>query len=338
MPSSFVSRAGFASVIVAQAAHAYTQANIATPFMYKNIDPIVFPGSFDQSHLHSFFGSDAVTANTNSSAELQGGCSNADNPNDLSVYWVPTALYTTDSGSTWTPVPVMRFSAYYNLGESPAEVAIPQNVKMLAGAANATTAADMPPNAGIEWFCEGDDGIAADANGFPSSTCSTHLQTLLYFPECVNTDSLETAYKSTDYGTTNRCPEGMSSMPQLRFSIRYDLRSVLADGWSGTAPLRLSCGNAFCSHGDFINGWTPTGAQNMVATTSEKEHFLAVNGDRGNAGDLSTCTQTDADPTHGTSDFAESVALMSSSSSSKRSVPAVGWTSRNRLARSLARA
>ncbi|KAI1338040.1 hypothetical protein F5Y15DRAFT_417474 [Xylariaceae sp. FL0016] len=333
MPSStFNLRAtvGSAIALSAQLARAYTQVNLASPFMYKNVDPIVFPGSYDQSHLHSFFGSDAVTASTSTSAELQEGCTNADNPNDLSIYWVPTLLYTTDSGSTWLPVPVMRFSAYYNLGETAAEVAIPQDLQMVAGDASATDASGMPADAGIEWFCEGDDGIAADANGFPSSTCSTHLQTLLYFPQCVNEDSLETAYKSRDYGTDNWCPEGMSSMSQLRFSIRYDLRDVLPDGWSGEAPLQLACGNSFCSHGDFINGWTTTAATNMIATTEEKYEFSAVNGDLGNAGDESTCTQADAEPDLGTSDFATSVALMG-----KRSVPAAGWSSRSRLARNV---
>lgn len=104
-------------------------------------------------------------------------------------------------------------------------------------------------NARHQWFCEGDSGISLDANGFPSSTCSTHLQTLLYFPQCVNTATLETAYKSKTYGTTNYCPKGYNSMSQLRFSIRYDLRKALPKGWTGTAPLKLACGNAFCSHG-----------------------------------------------------------------------------------------
>lgn len=54
--------------------------------MNKNIDSIVFPGQYNKSHMHSFFGSDAVTINTTTSAELQQGCSSTGNPNDLSVY------------------------------------------------------------------------------------------------------------------------------------------------------------------------------------------------------------------------------------------------------------
>ncbi|KAI3397480.1 hypothetical protein diail_10692 [Diaporthe ilicicola] len=328
MPS-FLLRAALAGSIVSPAVYAYTQANVASPFMYKNIDPIVFPGEYGKSHMHSFFGSDAVTASTTTSAELQKGCTTTDNPNDFSVYWVPSLVYTTDNGATYDYVPVMRFSAYYNLGETEAEIPIPQDLKMVAGSAAATTADASPADAQVGWFCEGDDGISADENGFPSSTCSTHLQTLLYFPQCVNEDTLETAYKSRSYGTYNWCPEGSKSMPQLRFSIRYDLRKALPDGWSGTAPIKLASGNAWSSHGDFIMGWTTDAAQNMVNATAPdyKHHYYAVDGALGTAGTEPTCNATDADPNNGTSDYAESVKEMS-----KRSAP-MGWTSRSRMAR-----
>ncbi|KAJ8116163.1 hypothetical protein OPT61_g2351 [Boeremia exigua] len=315
--------------LLAQLASAYTQVNVASPFMYKNIDPIVFPGSYSKSHLHSFFGSDAVTADTTTSAELQAGCTNAQNPNDLSVYWTPTPLYTTD-GSTYEPIPVSRFSAYYNLGETPAEVAIPQNLKMVAGDATATSESAMPVDAKSEWFCEGDDASAKDANGFPTKTCSTHLQQLLYFPQCVNEETLETGYKSREHGTANWCPSGMKSMPQLRFSIRYDLRKVLPNGWSGDFPGKLACGPAWCSHGDFINGWTEDAATNMIATTSDKRQFAAVDGKLGKNGELPSCKPADAVPDQGTSDYAESVSMMG-----KREIPALGWVSRTRFAKYL---
>lgn len=307
---------------LAHAATAYTQVNLMSPFMTKNIDPIVFPGSYSESHLHSIFGSDAITASTNTSAELQAGCTNADNPNDLSAYWVPTPLFTTDGGKTYQPMGMFRFSAYYNLGETPAEVPIPQNLKMVAGKAEAKTTAEMDPNAQSSWGCESQD-VKPDANGFPSSTCNTHLQQLLFFPNCVNTETLETAYKDRRGGA---CPAGMKSMPQLRFSIRWDARKNLPNGWTGTAPIKLACGNAFCSHGDFINGWTEEAAQNMVATTKEKQHFALVTGDKGTA--PMKCTPKDKEPEKGTSEFAESVKLMG-----KRSVDAWGWVSRGRMQR-----
>jgi len=55
------------------------------PFMRKNIDPIVSPGKYI-SHMHSFYGSDALTKDLPTSEDLQKGCPSGENPNDLSVY------------------------------------------------------------------------------------------------------------------------------------------------------------------------------------------------------------------------------------------------------------
>lgn len=317
-------------ILFAGLASAYTQVNVASPFMQKNIDPIVFPGQHGKSHLHSFYGSDAVTAATNTSADLQTGCTNAENPNDLSVYWVPTVLYTADAGKTYKPVPVSRFSAYYNLGETPAEIAIPQNLKMVAGDASATTQAGMIAGAQSEWFCENGPASESDKNGFPSKTCAAHLQQLLYFPQCVDPTTLKTAYKDKRGGA---CPAGMKSMPQLRFSIRYDLRKALPKGWNGEAPVKLACGPAWCSHGDFINGWTEDAAVNMIATTKEKQKFSGVDGKLGKFNKGATCKGKDREPNKGTSDYAESVKAMV-----KREISSWGWESRSRLATFVSRA
>lgn len=107
----------------------------------------------------------------------------------------------------------------------------------------------------------------------------------------------------------------MKRIPQLRFSIRYDLRTNLPDGWSGTAPLKLASGSSYSSHGDFINGWLPEAAENMLEATS-KTAFGGVNGPDGNydAGSVCKTTPEDADPEHGTSDYEQSVAAMAASS------------------------
>lgn len=139
-------------------------------------------------------------------------------------------------------MPISRFSAYY-VDIDKAEIAIPQDYKVIVGNSAATSQTDVNDLAGIEWFCEGDAGETKDAAAFPSKTCSTHLQTLLLFHDCVNPMTLESAYSGTqNWNTTfkpdNRCPEGMKRMPRLRFSIRYDLRKAIPDGWSGEAPLK----------------------------------------------------------------------------------------------------
>ncbi|TEA12219.1 hypothetical protein C8034_v006255 [Colletotrichum sidae] len=295
-------------------ANAYT-ITVAEPFMRRNIDPVVIPGQY-KSHMHTFFGSDAVTANTKTSKELQAGCSTAENPNDYSSYWVPTLYVRDDKGLT--PVPFSRFSAYYVAIES-AEVAIPQDYKTVAGNSKAASQADVEELAGIKWFCEGDEdgGDKRDAAAWPTKTCSSHLQTLLLFHDCVNEQTLESAYSGTQnwkdgFKPANRCPEGMKRMPQLRFSIRYDLRDVLPGGWTGTPPFELACGTSYCTHGDFINGWLPEAATNMLKANDKRE-FAGVDGPNGKANAGSKCGASnakDAEPNQGTSDYEESVKMM----------------------------
>ena len=63
---------------------AYTVIN-HKPFMNKNVDALVVPGTYT-SHMHTFFGSDVITNVKPTTAELQKGCYSGDNANDLSVY------------------------------------------------------------------------------------------------------------------------------------------------------------------------------------------------------------------------------------------------------------
>ncbi|KAL2885809.1 hypothetical protein HOO65_070271 [Ceratocystis lukuohia] len=298
-------------------ASAYT-ITTADLFMYKNMDPIVIPGKY-QSHLHSFFGSDSVTPNTKTSAELQAGCSSAQNPNDYSSYWFPTLVLKNDDG-TVTPVTINRFSAYY-VSINNAEIAIPQDFRNVVGNASATTQAGVPELAGHSWFCEGEPvDESKDPAAFPTSTCSTHLQTLLLFHDCVNPDTLESDYSGTQHWTSfgvpaNRCPAGMKRIPQLRFSIRFDLRKLLPNGWKGAPPLELACGPSYCFHGDFINGWLPEAAENMLKATSKTE-FAGVDGPDGKSDAGSVCgakNARDRSPNEGTSDFLEAAKIAQSS-------------------------
>jgi hypothetical protein len=87
---------------------------------------------------------------------------------------------------------------------------------------------------------------------------------------------------------------------------------MLPNGWSGIPPLELSCGPSYCSHGDFINGWLPEAAENMLLARSKTE-FAGVDGPDGvyNAG--SKCgagNARDADQENGTSNYVESIAAI----------------------------
>jgi hypothetical protein len=99
-------------------------------------------------------------------------------------------------GLTYTPVPVNRFSVYY-IGIESAEISIPQNFKAVVGKSSATSQADFDDLTGIWWFCEGDAGETKDEAVFRTTTCSTHLQTLLLLHHCVNKGTLRSAYSGT---------------------------------------------------------------------------------------------------------------------------------------------
>lgn len=207
----------------------------------------------------------------------------------------------------------MRFSAYYEQ-IADAEIAIPDDLKIISGNATGKTQADVDASGSkAQWFCEGD---AAPANkipaAFPETTCSTHLQHLLYFHDCVNPDNLEEHSYSgrNNLPNVNRCPTGQKRIPQLRFSIRYDLRKTVAAGWSGAPPLSLACGNSFCSHGDFINGWDAEALQNMLLATGKRDFLFIPGSLQTDGGAVATCKATDADPQGGTSDYLKSLAAM----------------------------
>ncbi|KAH1786496.1 hypothetical protein KXX35_004276 [Aspergillus fumigatus] len=264
---------------------AWTELHHA-PFMNKNIDAIVAPGTYT-SHMHTFFGSDAITNVLPTSAELQRGCYSGDNPNDLSVYWVPTLYYV--DGDTFTEVAIFRFSTYYT--NSYSDSAIPQDFAMISGNASAHSQAEADhPYNGLEWFCEGSSERESDIAKLPTSTCDQHLQLNLLFPQCFNPDD-HSEYDFAD--ESNTCPEGMLQMPQLRYRVQYDTKSVAPDGWSGPAPFQLSCsdtpGDGYCFHADFINGWLRTPRRICSSMVVEA---------------------TKMDPDNGTSDYYTSLEMM----------------------------
>ncbi|OLN90009.1 hypothetical protein CCHL11_07224 [Colletotrichum chlorophyti] len=293
-------------------AEAYHQIDAKFTFR-KNIDPIVVPGQY-VSHMHSFFGSDAVTANTTTSAEVQTGCNTNTNPNDLSVYWTPT-LYAV-VGDERIPIEPNSFKAYYNnIGD--ADITFPQDFKVVAGNALATSQADVDPKSTMSWWCEyGPEGGPKDEAAFPTQSCvKGRLQTILRFQDCINPDSHEAVYSSNQYGTSNWCPKGMKRIPQLRFSVRYDTSKALPNGWTGKAPLELASGSSYSFHGDFINGWLPEAAENLLAATDKRE-WQPVSGPLSRT---ASCSPTDPDPENGTDDWAKSVAFINSGSSASGS-------------------
>ncbi|KAL0929745.1 uncharacterized protein CTRU02_215388 [Colletotrichum truncatum] len=306
------------AVASVSAVHAWTELH-HDPFMNKNIDPIVVPGTYS-SHMHTFFGSDAVTNAMPTSADLQKGCYSGENPNDLSAYWTPTLYYV--KGGEFIEIPIFRLSTYYTNAFS--EIAIPQNFAMIAGNASAQTQAEADhPYNNLEWFCEGTDERESEISKFPTSTCSKNLQVSLRFPNCVNPDNL-LQYDFSD--NSEKCPEGMKRFPQLRYAVKYQTSKVVPEGWSGIAPFQLSCGkeigNGHCFHGDFINGWFEDAAETMlVSGGSGYNDGQFIGGALGIAPVAATCTPSDQDPENGTDDFLKSQETLANGSGAVDSSP-----------------
>jgi hypothetical protein len=108
----------------------------------------------------------------------------------------------------------------------------------------------------------------------------------------------------------------MKRIPQLRFSVRYNVRGLIPGGWNGTPPLKLACGEVgegYCFHGDFINGWFDDAQQNLMKATS-RNTWMRVDGARGQGKAGAACTPKDRDPAGGTGDYLTSVEMMKAAS------------------------
>lgn len=278
------------------------------PFMRKNIDPIVLPGRYT-SHMHSFYGSDVVTKDLPTTAQLQKGCPSGENPNDLSVYWAPTLYYV--NGNNYTEIYPATFKTYYEDIDR-AEIPFPPNLRMVAGNASAKSQSDINEKIDmITWWCDAgpEDRNNRPRAAFPRVTCSAHMQAILRFPNCVDLkDVTKYAYTQANGG---KCPTGMKRMPALRFSVRYNTRGAIPQGWKGVPPFRLACGeigDGYCFHGDFINGWYEDAALNMLKAKGQT--WMRIDGAHGNGKQWSSCKPRDADPENGTSDYHKSLEMM----------------------------
>ncbi|KAK0627385.1 hypothetical protein B0T14DRAFT_493489 [Immersiella caudata] len=281
------------------------------PLFRKNIDPIVFPGKYI-SHMHSFYGSDAVNTTLPTTADLQQGCPSGENPNDLSVYWAPTLYYVKDD--KYTEIYPATFKTYYENIDR-AEIPFPRDLYMVAGNATAKSQSDVQENLNmITWWCDGNGPEDRDKRpraALPLSTCSAHLQAILRFPDCVNPNKITEYTYAAAHG--NKCPAGMKRMPSLRFSVRYNTRSAIPGGWKGVPPIRLACGEigvGYCFHGDFINGWYDDANKELLKAKGQT--FMEINGahGRGKGQYPKHCKPQDRDPDNGTNDYHKSLEMM----------------------------
>jgi hypothetical protein len=213
-------------------------------------DPIVFPGKPGASHDHTFVGSRTTSASSTFGSLRSGGtsCARAD---DTAAYWMPTLYQGT------TAVPPAAATIYYRRGTFARVRTFPNNLRMIAGDATATT---PQPFRVVFWNCGGGDG------GSPTSTVPTCADTRgsalrlhVRFPNCWDGRRLDSPdHKShMAYAVLGRCPSSHPvAVPAITVLFRYP--SLGGDGFS------LASGGQLSGHADFLNAWKPGALKKLV--------------------------------------------------------------------------
>ncbi|HYI74727.1 MAG TPA: DUF1996 domain-containing protein [Gaiellaceae bacterium] len=213
-------------------------------------DPIVFPGKPGASHQHTFVGNRTTSAFSDFGS-LRSSPTTCMRKDDTAAYWVPT-LY---QGST--AIFPQGATIYYRRGTLAAVSAFPNNLRVIAGDAAATTAQGMRVTF---WSCGLVSGVGRSES---VPTCpdarGSFLRLHIRFPECWDGRRLDSAdHKShMAYAMRSGCPSTHPvEVPQITQIYRYPSR--------GGAGFSLASGNEFSAHADFVNAWKPGALRKLV--------------------------------------------------------------------------
>jgi hypothetical protein len=213
-------------------------------------DPIVFPGKAGASHDHTFVGNRSTNASS-TYASLRRSPTSCRRAEDTAGYWVPTLL------QNGTPVPPQSATIYYRRGTLAQVTTFANNLRMIAGDANATTPQGMRVTF---WSCGALSGVP------PSSTVPTcpdargsFLRLHVRFPSCWDGANLDSSDHKGHmaYAMGRRCPSTHPvAVPAITQIYRYATRG--GDGFT------LASGGQFSAHADFVNAWKPGALRRLV--------------------------------------------------------------------------
>jgi len=213
-------------------------------------DPIVFPGKPGASHQHTFVGNRTTNA-FSTFGSLRSGATTCMRQDDTAAYWVPTLYQGT------TPIFPQGATIYYRRGTVAEVSPFPNNLRMIAGDAKATSPQGMRVTF---WSCGVESGVDRSAE---VPTCpdqrGSFLRLHIRFPECWDGRNLDSAdHKShMAYATRAGCPSTHPvEVPQLTQIYRYPSRG--GEGFS------LASGGQYSGHADFVNAWKPGTLKKLV--------------------------------------------------------------------------
>lgn len=218
-------------------------------------DPIVLPGQAGASHDHTFVGNRSTSASSTYDS-LRASATTCRRQADTAAYWVPTLFH---GGTAVLPEGA---TIYYRRATLAEVEPFPDNLRMIAGDARATTPQD--PRVTF-WNC----GIAG---GVPRSSTipacpgarGSFLRLHIRFPSCWNGTSLDSADHQSHmaYAMRGACPSTHPvAVPAIELIVRY--RS-LPGQVPGVGTLALASGGQLSAHGDFLNAWRPRALERLV--------------------------------------------------------------------------
>lgn len=213
-------------------------------------DPIVHFGHPGRSHSHEFYGAADTDANSRS-ADLVDGATTCDKPADRAAYWHPTVY---NHGER---VEATTLAAYYRAapGVNPKDVQpFPFGLAMLAGDQTATT---PQPGEATGWTCGSRTTLSDE---IPNCASTAPLHFVLTFPDCWDGRHLDSADHNSHvaYSADGACPDGYPvHIPQLTNSYGFSLYGPDLD-------ITLASGSVYSLHGDFLDGWVPSGLAREV--------------------------------------------------------------------------
>lgn len=231
-------------------------------------DPIVFPDSPGESHLHQFFGNTMVDADPDYD-RVAGASTSCEQALDTASYWAP-ALLDADGNR----VDTLGMTAYYRPGsgvEPEDVVAYPPGLMLIGGDVTST---EPQPLDIVAWSC-GTGAMREERP--PACPDGSSLRMLIKFPDCwdgehLHGDGLEVPARYSDGG----CPADFPvPVPQLLLAVDYP--PVDPEG------LSLASGSILTAHADFWNVWDQAKLEEEVALCLNRDLVCGVSDGRSGA-------------------------------------------------------
>ncbi|KAJ4149027.1 hypothetical protein NW754_000463 [Fusarium falciforme] len=247
MKSTGLFRAFFGAALIAETV-AFFRVTCA-PWKRERIDSLISPGA-ESSHMHTFWGSRKISADTVNGADFQG--------------WMHFKNVT-------VPVKVGIFHVYYQ-GQENNPGLYPEDFALIGGNPKITEDEIREQGGnGIHWHFDESDEVKEKWQ-FPKKRGTGWLRGNVPFPGWVVKDKALGRYRACN----DTVDTGCISVPGMFFAVWYDVGDAEFFTFEDGDYLTLSSGGGHTYHGDFIMGWDKSALWEVSHNTTE---FAKIGGE-----------------------------------------------------------